>query len=513
MTWTKQATSSGSGTNTPTIQDFYKQSKSGMVIDFVGDSTTDVATAMFTRFTTIYQATGGWLAGATINNRGNNGGTLTDHVNNVAGKNNLSTVLADKANLYVYDYGINDIRAGSGSPARTPSQIRADLKTAIDAILNQTNGYILLRIPNPFITTNTMGWIDDITKAEEYSNQLWQIYWSFKDYSPRLDIIDIPRTVFGVKCRPFHPLMLNTLHPNDQGYIFNADVIAERICDKEVPELYTNSGYEVVMHGSISSIDNTQVTFWSGNLDENVQVGDLLILNNSYGFTIENTPIKGGGFWQVVQNHTGDYSGYGAIKILRRKQRLISSNDRSWVNANIASNSGYAGIWAIVNISSYNFSGSYTIGAGATVYAPSGTVYSNYRVEVGFDTQNTTWPTNGLTLNDGITYTESPFIGQTEIDYFLPTGNTLTLGSQTYAFVRVAGHKQGGLTTQLQYYVTNGWIQVGSTLISIPNSAWQNDSVMNGGVSGSVVSLTPGARDYMTYDGVIALLKSKGLIS
>lgn len=303
------------------IFDFYKQSKSGKKIVMVGDSTTEAATAMYTRFSNYYTKVGGLLDGATIVNRGVGGGRLEQFVNGTLSKNNINTVIADQAELYVFCYGINDIRTG----IRTFQQIKDDLKIAIDRMLNETSGYILLRIPNTFLSVDSNGYITPISKSQEYSSQLWEIYHSFKDYSDRIDIIDTQSLVFGRKTMPSHHLMSEAVHPNDNGYQFTADIIAERISNYDDIIEYNFKNYDFIMLGSLTSIDNNNIMIQPSNLEQEIKVDDIVILGKSYSFLIDTLPQKEGSAWKLNVHYIGDYSKYGVVKILRKKSNVTSS--------------------------------------------------------------------------------------------------------------------------------------------------------------------------------------------
>ncbi|SDO24001.1 Lysophospholipase L1 [Paenibacillus sp. yr247] len=213
------------GKTDESIQTFYQSSKSGKLINFVGDSTTEAAQGLYQQLAEIYGAPGGVLEGARIRNRGSSGNTLHHFVNQIATHGNtLDNVIQDQADLYVVSYGINDIRESS------PTQIKADLKLVVDRLLKETHGGVLLRIPNPFLSVNRWSYIHlDIENAQLYSDQLWDVYHSFRDYDPRVDILDIPSLVFGREVRKEHPFMQDTIHPNEAGYRAIADAIAQKI--------------------------------------------------------------------------------------------------------------------------------------------------------------------------------------------------------------------------------------------------------------------------------------------
>ncbi|TVY08185.1 SGNH/GDSL hydrolase family protein [Paenibacillus cremeus] len=212
------------------MEQFYQNSKSGKVIDFVGDSTTEAAPGLYEQLTNVYAAPGGVLEGVRIRNCGSSGNTLHYFVNQIAANGHtLDQVIRDQADLYIVSYGINDIRESS------PEQIQSDLKLAVDRLLKETRGGVLLRIPNPFLSVNRWSYIQmDIAKAQLYSDQLWGVYQSFRDYDPRVDLLDIPSLVFGRQVQPEHPFMQDTIHPNEAGYRAIADAIAQKLSGQPV---------------------------------------------------------------------------------------------------------------------------------------------------------------------------------------------------------------------------------------------------------------------------------------
>jgi lysophospholipase L1-like esterase len=219
-----------SGKPLESIQTFYEGTKAGKLIDFVGDSTTEEAPGLYEQLAA-YTAPGRVLNGARIRNRGSSGNTLHHFVNQVADHGHtLDNVIRDQADLYVLSYGINDIRESR------PEQIKADLKLAVDRLLKETQGVVLLRFPNPFLSVNRWSYIhiDKIENMQLYSDQLWDVYQSFRDYDPRVDLLDIPSLVFGREARPEHPFMQDTIHPNESGYRAIADAVAQRISGRPV---------------------------------------------------------------------------------------------------------------------------------------------------------------------------------------------------------------------------------------------------------------------------------------
>lgn len=228
--------------STSNIQSFYDGSKFGKKIVFVGDSTTDNVAPLYDE---LKKSTvkGDTLEGAIIVDRGAYGNTLENFIANKAYNDNaIQRVIDDKADLYVLSYGINDIRGGWGSPNSNQETIKQQMKTAIDRILNETDGYILLRTPNTFLTTNDtqLDFLQPISAAQQYSTSLRNIYESFRGYSSRVDVIDIPSLIFGQKALPSHQLMKDILHPNELGYRAIANAIIDRVSGKTHGETLRN---------------------------------------------------------------------------------------------------------------------------------------------------------------------------------------------------------------------------------------------------------------------------------
>jgi lysophospholipase L1-like esterase len=326
------------------ISSFYKQSKSGKKIVMVGDSTTEVAPAMYDRFAE-YVKTGGLLDGATIVNRGSNGNQLWQFISGIAqNANTLNVTLADNPDIYVVSYGINDIRAGVSSAGRTKAQVKTDLKTLIDTYLNQTNAYILLRTPNTFIQdSNASTYFDDATKAQLYSDQLYEIYESFRGYDKRVDVIDIPNKVFGKKVLPFHPYMLNTLHPNDNGYRAICDEITEHITNvNKDTKLNTD---DLIMKGTIESATTSTLVIATSSKEE-ISIGDIVLLGNGNSFVVQSQPKFLGSKWRITHNNV-DYSKYGVIRVIRKQNKkgiktTASPLTNDWIRATFTgSNIGY----------------------------------------------------------------------------------------------------------------------------------------------------------------------------
>lgn len=161
----------------------------GKRVVWVGDSTTYlmdiVANGGLWRVNDDYMNTyvnppGGALHGVVNVWMGANGNPLDWFLKNGPVGMGLSDVIAADGDLYVFSYGINDVREGR----RNQQQLTADIITAIDAIrAARPNADIVLRTPNSFLTTDAAGlhFVTPITAAQEYTDILRNSYLSVKD--------------------------------------------------------------------------------------------------------------------------------------------------------------------------------------------------------------------------------------------------------------------------------------------------------------------------------------------
>lgn len=264
------------------VSNFYASNKIDKKIVMIGDSTTEVADAMYDRFD-YHINESKLLSGCTVINCGSNGNTLTNFINGISTNGwNINTVLSrhSDADIYVISYGINDVRGGELSPAHGYDEIMRDLRILIDKLLTATSAYIILRIPNTFLSSDPTGagtkYLDDIKKAQEYSDILYRVYNDLSDYSSRVDVIDMPVKIFGKKCVDYSPFVKDTLHPSDIGYCAIADELANRISNKRL-EIANSSRF--ITRGYVSSLSSSSftATFLSNNLD--IKVGDVVVTN------------------------------------------------------------------------------------------------------------------------------------------------------------------------------------------------------------------------------------------
>jgi lysophospholipase L1-like esterase len=351
------------------FETFYKNPKTGKKIVIVGDSTSDInsAPALDARLK-LYTNTGGLLEGATIINRGDSGQTVQNFLLGGYSSNpntNIAKTITDQGDLYVVSFGINDIRAGASSPGRSVAQITADLKTLINRLLNETKGYILMRTPNPFLTdAGGFGWVSPNSNAQLYSDQLYQIYESFRGYDKRLDVIDIPTKVFGKESLFAHPLMLNQLHPNANGYRAIADEIATHISHSNKKFDFDNA--DVVLKGVVEVIDTSSVTF-STRSDSEIKVGDTVYIGNAQGFVISSEPQNLNSVtivnykWKVLSSNL-DTTKYGIVYVVRKRAEVvpIKTTDylSKWSDAKIAKlGNAFPAIKTVIDLQSYGLTG------------------------------------------------------------------------------------------------------------------------------------------------------------
>jgi lysophospholipase L1-like esterase len=290
---------------------FYINPKNGKKIIMVGDSTTDIAPAMYTRFG-VHTGTGGLLEGATVTNHGLSGNTLYNFVNNLSTKT-INEAIAYQGDLYVISYGINDIKQGT----YTKAQIIANLKIAIDRILNETNAIILLRTPNMFLTINQNEWVQPIENAQIYSDQLYEIYESLRGYHSKVDVIDMQSRIFGRKSIPTHPLMKDTIHPNDAGYIAIADEIAEHITNSRKQ---INPKEQLVLKGVITASTASTITIVASSVG-NIAVGDTIYVGTKSSFIAQTVSADSKGITWTVGFNGQDITKLGSVLVVRNASK------------------------------------------------------------------------------------------------------------------------------------------------------------------------------------------------
>jgi lysophospholipase L1-like esterase len=207
-------------------------------VRMVGDSTTDLATKLFT---TLWRHPA--LSGrADLRNHGANGMRLYDYINNTnSPKYSLATTLSSLASSYtqcqdliVMRYGINDARQGFQSDGATPitqAYLVNLLRTAVDTIKTaRPDVKIILHGCNPLTTDGNSGSYVATTGAwsgmtlaqasQAITDLLYNAHEAMRGYAgvdAVIQVQDIPR--FGRICKTVGTSGLHSdiLHPNAEG--------------------------------------------------------------------------------------------------------------------------------------------------------------------------------------------------------------------------------------------------------------------------------------------------------
>lgn len=225
---------------TPGLEDWFaSMTRAARKIVFIGDSTTEVAPALYSSFGS---AIGSLLPGTTVLNRGNDGKTAADWI---AGSvpNPPATCYADAADLYVVSFGLNDVRTGACDQATLTSR----LTTIVNMLrANVPGASIILRVPNSMLSTDptATGWVVPLASAQAYTDAIRGAYldlvgdWPGAPGTPGVAVWDAMSTTFGTTCQATSALMLDILHPNDAGYT----AIGEALAALVVPDGWTEVG-------------------------------------------------------------------------------------------------------------------------------------------------------------------------------------------------------------------------------------------------------------------------------
>jgi lysophospholipase L1-like esterase len=320
-------------------------------ITTIGDSTSDNTTGaqyIWSEITSFFTGSGDLLEGITFTHRGANGNTLSNFLVNTPTGKGIDDAIADQSDLYIFSYGINDVRLG----ATSQQQLIDMLDKAIQSLLKNTKGYILLRIPNSFLLDDpgNTGWLQPLSSAQAYTDLIWNAYMSFKGKYSRVDILDMQTLIFGRTCNTLanSPLMNDVLHPNVGGYrrigrlISNYigvqapirdDLINKAVTDNPskpylVYPKYSESRpdlYELVAQGYFVGMGSNYIDFaFDPTIASNVvkggyilKVGDKLI----YDLPSNVSPIATGANTRLLNVSFPDYANNnkGMVKVFRLK--------------------------------------------------------------------------------------------------------------------------------------------------------------------------------------------------
>ncbi len=187
----------------------------GKKIVFVGDSTTSTATGLFTWLTNNAQQAGQPLAGVTILNYGENGATLSSFLADSV-THGITNTIAASGDLYVFCYGINDVRLGATDQPTLHTRIVSAV-TQIRAALATSD--IVLWGPNSFLTTDVggSGYVSPNTSAQVYTNILYNAYAAQHGAWPNVAVVQKQDAIFTRICQASTIYMSDQLHPSTHG--------------------------------------------------------------------------------------------------------------------------------------------------------------------------------------------------------------------------------------------------------------------------------------------------------
>jgi hypothetical protein len=353
----------------------YASSPSTAKVYLIGDSTSDPGTAAVsigTRLKTLHTARGAALDGigaANITMVGNNGQTLLDYLAG-NGTNNYAALLTAAPDLIVASYGLNDVRLGACSQATLVTRLTT-LVTNIRRDLPGTD--IVLRIPNPMLTTNTGGLhyvtesdgttIASAATAQAYSTLIRDAYLSLTHTWNNVVIADVQAKVFGVQALPAHPLIGNQLHPTavignigsvpyGGGYVAIADYLATIFGFEPGPFPPTAASFMVrkkftVVAGGVNYLDlgtfEGSVGFSGGGPEAAAQypiatTDTLYVQGYPTALTISGVTARPFGGTNIRLSVVGDFTNYaGLIAVVGMNHPDRTTGDRQVVSVDLPS--------------------------------------------------------------------------------------------------------------------------------------------------------------------------------
>lgn len=206
----------------------------GKQVCFLGDSTTSNASALFTDLRGIHAAPGGALSTITtpasdILNYGENGASLAAFLSNSV-THGITNAIAAQADLYVFCYGINDVRLGATSQATLEARVISAVEQLRAGV---PDADILLRVPNSLLTVDT-GSNDFVSPetaeaAQLYTDILRGAYLTMQNRWPNVLVWDAMAEIFGTISQASSIYMTDQLHPNNLGNQVLAAALAKQI--------------------------------------------------------------------------------------------------------------------------------------------------------------------------------------------------------------------------------------------------------------------------------------------
>ncbi|MHC1758332.1 MAG: SGNH/GDSL hydrolase family protein [Negativicutes bacterium] len=330
---------------------WYKSDKISRSIAIVGDSTSDKtmvsplppAVEIYNQVEKYYINSGDGLGGCTILDFGAAGNKLSDFLADTnAPSKGITAAIAAHADMYIISYGINDVRNG----ALTLAQFKALLVTAVETILAQTSGYILLRTPNGFLSDTReaeTGWVSPGGSEQTYADLLYNAYDYFRNRYNRVEVIDMQTRIFGrtVNTLANSPYMQDKIHPNETGYKAIADELAEfLLIPKPVvpwksrtaltadptapwttyPKILENGNYRRVTSGYFVGLTSTYLEFESYSSEAaKIQVGDIVKIGDARAFVVSGTVSNNGTNVRITQTFADTTNDAGMVTVYRNE--------------------------------------------------------------------------------------------------------------------------------------------------------------------------------------------------
>ena len=317
----------------------WRQPNQDKKIVFVGDSTTDSALSIYSEIKKYYINSGDCLSGineSNIINKGANGNTIANFINNIPSGKGINDVIALKPDLIIFCYGINDVRLGN----TTLERLIELHDNAITRLLKETNAYILLRTPHPLCSDSPNGFIQPSDAGQQYTNILWECYEHFRGKYPKTDVLDLQTLVFGRVSKNVadSPLMADELHANNIGQAREGSVIADFIGEKPKKDSYKtrnsisytdypklledNPLYEKICEAYFMNMGNNFLDIYlPKDKISLIQKGDILKIGDELAYEFTGTTSVNGNYVRIINTFTNyDKNKKGMVEVYRVKK-------------------------------------------------------------------------------------------------------------------------------------------------------------------------------------------------
>jgi len=295
-------------------------------IIFVGDSTSDLTGNASSIPSLIDNNTklGFELEGfdiANMPNYGTNGQTITGFIADTGAKG-LQSAAAELADLVIFSYGINDIRAN----LLTKEQLKSNIITCIDAfIAANPNVNIVLRMPNSFDIPVNNAYIQQgsytslAEAAQKQSEILYDAYKELENNWSQAVLFNTQDLIFGRTALPMTSILhTDEIHPQYEPII---------------AELVKLIGYKEIFREEFSSkaieLSATPWTYYPmvfENTDEFIKIGEGTLSNQGTGYVF--IAVEKNDAYKIVSNsYIGDYMSLGKGKVIVETSNLGAGND------------------------------------------------------------------------------------------------------------------------------------------------------------------------------------------